>query len=53
MTMTWIVLGSMLAGALISELYHARMWTRYQQGKTEGRKVRDTINNSRSITIQR
>lgn len=29
-------LGFMAAGALISEMYHTRMWVRYQQGKREG-----------------
>lgn len=37
--MVWIVLSSMVAGALISEMYHARMWSLYRRGKCEGMSV--------------
>lgn len=37
--MVWIVLASMAAGAIISELYHARMWNLYKRGKIEGMSV--------------
>ena len=33
----WIILLSMAGGVCISELYHARMWKLYKQGKSEGR----------------
>lgn len=36
----WGALGFMVAGAGISELYHRRMWCRYQEGKREGEERR-------------
>lgn len=33
----FVILISMAGGAAISEMYHRRMWNRYQQGKREGR----------------
>ena len=37
----WGALAFMCAGAAISEMYHTRMWVRYQQGKREGREVKE------------
>lgn len=49
--MVAIVLVSMAAGACISELYHARMWARYQQGKREGYSRREDA--KQRVTIKR
>lgn len=49
--MVAIVLVSMAAGACISELYHARMWNRYQQGKREGFSRRE--DQKQRVTIKR
>ena len=47
----WGVLISMVAGAAISELYHMRMWNRYQQGKREGRAYHEDT--KQRITIRK
>lgn len=49
--MVVVVLISMAAGACISEMYHARMWQRYQQGKREGYARRD--DQKQRVTIKR
>lgn len=47
----WWALLFMAAGAAISEMYHARMWERYQRGKNEGRKYREDT--TQRYTIKR
>lgn len=43
----WVIIISVAAGATISECYHARMWKRYQQGKSEGLRTRQQISDAR------
>lgn len=47
----WAALAFMCAGAMISEMYHTRMWVRYQQGKREGQEVKEST--KQRLLIQR
>ena len=47
----WVILLSAVGGALISEMYHARMWQLYRQGKAEGRTYSNDT--KQRVTIKR
>lgn len=51
----WTIILSVIAGAAVTEVYHARMWARYQQGKREGMRIRTDLQQAKSssLTIRR